>query len=173
MKPDVTYAHQLFLSSFFLKKKDSDASLQYFNPFDNISFGFSIYNNTLQKRIYEINRVVLGVTFEDSKSDFREDNFEPVDDSLFVSSSQIFARVYNRRGYFFSCMIPVDYQIKDDKNNNMNIDYVRVGVGRTLDINKFFNIDFHYNLLLYPNKDGFRKGFFTVGMSKIFNIKLK
>ena len=55
----------------------------------------------------------------------------------------------------------------------MNIDYVRIGMGTTLDINKSFNLDFHYNLLVYPNEDGFRKGFFTFGISKIFNMKLK
>ena len=170
---DMTYVPQIFISSFFLKRKDSDATFQYSNPVDNISFGFALYNNTVQKRIYEINRVILGLTFEDSKTDFRKDYLEPVNDSILVSNSQVFLRVYNKAGYFVSCRIPLDYQIKDNENNNINVDYVRVGIGRTLDINKSFNLDFHYNLLLYPNKDGFRKGFLTFGVSKIFNIKLK
>lgn len=164
-----TYIPQLFLSTFFLEQKDANNSSDFSNPLNNISFGFTIYNNIKQNRIYEINRIIFGLTLEDAKTDFRQDYIEPVPDSILISHFQVFGRIYNTQGNFLSIFIPVGY----NKYTNINIDNVRVGIGYTIGMNKYLDLDLHYNMLVYPNKDGFRKGIFTLGLSKSIDIKLK
>ena len=159
------FPSKFFLSTFFLKKKDSKEKLELINPANNISFGIGIYSNTQDKITdYDIDHIIFGITLEDAILDFRKDGFTPVEDSIFVSNVQFFTRIYNKKGIFIGLLAPVNHVRSSDK--------ARVVIGYSYPILKSISLDLNYRFLLQANKDGFRKGMLTLGLSNSINIKL-
>lgn len=161
------YPSRFFVSTFFFQQKDSDDKLSSINPLENISFGIAIYSNKKAEIANnKVDHIICGITLENSVSDFRRDGFEPISDSILISNAQFFTRIYNKKGLFVGLLLPI--------NHIVSIERTRMLIGFSYKIlnNIDIDIDMSYRFLLEPNKDGFRKGMLTLGVSRRINIKL-
>ena len=117
--------------------------------FNNLSVG-SVINDNL----------ILGITTEDAVSDYIEEGYNPVQDSLIISSFQLFLKYYADDFFLLMKMPPYT----NFSNISIN-DNIRVGVGYV--IYKDENLDFEvsYNRLLNSNQNGFHKGELNLGIA--------
>lgn len=105
------------------------------------------------------NKISIGITNSIAKSDYIKEGVTPVQDTLIVSSSQIFSKYYFSDNIYFLIQSPIS-----SKYPNISVnERIRVGGGYCFNIRNNLLLNVNYNLLLNRNTNGFRKGKIIVG----------
>ena len=140
---------QTFISTSFIERTNSLEKITPINMLNNLYIG-SVINDNL----------ILGITNDDAVSDYIEDGYSPVKDSLIISNFQLFLKYYSD-DFFFLMKIPPHTNI-----SNISIyDNIRVGVGYIVYIDKKLDLELSYNRLLNSNQNGFCKGELNLSLS--------
>ena len=140
---------QTTISTNLIQRTNSSEKPTLINMFENFYFGSFINDN-----------LILGITNDDAVSDYIEDGYSPVKDSLIISNFQLFLKYYSD-DFFFLMKIPPHTNI-----SNISIyDNIRVGVGYIVYIDKKLDLELSYNRLLNSNQNGFCKGELNLSLS--------
>ena len=137
---------QTFVSTHFIERTNSSEKI---TPLNNLYIG-SVINDNL----------ILGITTDNAVSDYIEEGYNSVEDSLIISNFQLFLK-YSYDDFFFLMKIP-------PYTNILNIsiyDNIRVGVGYVIYRDKKLDLEVSYNRLLNSNQNGFYKGELNLGLS--------
>ena len=122
---------QTFISTSFIERTNSLEKITPINMLNNLYIG-SVINDNL----------ILGITNDDAVSDYIEDGYSPVKDSLIISNFQLFLKYYSD-DFFFLMKIPPHTNI-----SNISIyDNIRVGVGYIVYIDKKLDLELSYNIV--------------------------
>ena len=144
--PYLSYS-QVIIKADLIQKSDSKNTIE--NLFD-LSIGTFVNNN-----------LIIGLTNEDAIADYILEGFNPIQDSLLVSDFQLFFKYFYDKRSFFILKIPTISDVID-----MSIfDRVRVGGGYIFQSKDNFDFDISYDVLLFPNINGWNKGKLSVGIS--------
>ena len=140
---------QTIISTNLIQRTNSSEKPTLINMFENFYFGSFINDN-----------LILGITAEDAVSDYIEEEYNPMQDSLIISSFQLFFKYYTDDFFFLMKMPPYT------NFSNISIyDNIRVGVGYVIYRDKKLDLEVSYNRLLNSNQNGFYKGEFNLGIS--------
>ena len=140
---------QFYMSTNFAEITDASKEISSVHLLNSFYIG-SLINDDL----------ILGITTEPAVVDYIENGYNPVQDSLIVSSFQIFFKRYIDN-YFILVRIPAYTNF-----SNISIsDQIRVGMGHVIYRIEKFNFEISYSTLLNPNKNGLRKGELSLGVS--------
>ena len=104
--------------------------------------------------------LILGITNEGAVSDYIEEGYNAVRDSLNVSNCQLFFRCYVNNFFLLMKMPPF--------TNYSNIainDKISIGGGYVIYTDKTFAFELSYHRLLSSNQNGFNKGKLNLGFS--------
>ena len=140
---------QIYMATNFMTKSDASEKILPIHLLNNFSIGSLINDN-----------LILGITTEYAVSDYIEEGYNPVQDSLIISSFQLFFKKYVDN-YFILIKIPA---YTNFSNISIN-DKMRIGVGHVMYRNEKLDFEISYSALLNPNKNGFRKGKLRLGIS--------
>jgi len=140
---------QNFISTNFIERTNSLDKINPINILNNLYIG-SVINDNL----------ILGITSEDAVSDFIEDGFDSVQDSLIISSFQLFVKYYSADFFIFMKIPPYTNFSNISLNDNL-----RVGVGYVVYKDKKLDLEVSYNRLVKSNQNGFYKGELNLGIS--------
>ena len=140
---------QIFISTSFIERTNSSEKITPINMLNNLYIG-SVINDNL----------ILGITTDDDVSDYIEEGYNPVKDSLIISNFQLFFKYYSD-DFFFLMKMPPYVNI----SNTSIYDNIRVGVGCVIYRDKELDLEVSYNRLLNSNQNGFYKGEFNLGIS--------
>ena len=140
---------QTFISTNFIERTNSGEKITPINMFNNLSFG-SVINDNL----------ILGITTADAVSDYIEEGYNPVQDSLTISSFQLFLKYYADDFFLLMKMPPYTNFSSISINDN-----IRVGVGYVIYKDEKLDFEVSYNRLLHSNQNGFHKGELNLGIS--------
>ena len=143
---------QTIISTNLIQRTNSSEKPTLINMFENFYFGSFINDN-----------LILGITSNAAISDYIEEGYSPVEDSLIVSRFQLFLKYYSN-DFFFLMKIP-PYTNFSNISINENI---RIGVGYVLYKNEKIDLEVSYNRLLNSNENGFHKGELNLGISTYF-----
>jgi len=144
--PYLSYS-QVIIKADLIQKSDSKNTIE--NLFD-LSIGTFVNNN-----------LIIGLTNEDAIADYILEGFNPIQDSLLVSDFQLFFKYFYDKRSFFILKIPTSSDVID-----MSIfERVRVGGGYVFHSSDNFDFDISYDVLLFPNINGWNKGKLSVGIS--------
>lgn len=138
------FAHKL-LSISDTKKKISNVGFQ-----ENILVGFYINEN-----------ILFGISTEDAVADYIDEGYSPVQDSLIISSEQIFIRYYLKNDFFIYTKSPFNSRVADISPFERN----RFGVGYIFYRKSNFDFEIGYDALLNKNDNEFRKGAWNLSFS--------
>ena len=137
---------QTFVSTNFIERTNSSEKI---TPLNNLYIG-SVINDNL----------ILGITTDNAVSDYIEEGYNPVQDSLIISNFQLFLKYYSD-DLFFLMKMPAYTNISD-----ISIyDNVRIGVGYVIFRNNKIDLEVSYNRLLNSNQNGFYKDELNLGIS--------
>ena len=140
---------QTFISTNFIERTNTSEKITPINMLNNLYIGSFINDN-----------LILGITNEDAVSDYIEEEYNPMQDSLIISSFQLFFKYYTDDFFFLMKMPPYT------NFSNISIyDNIRVGVGYVIYRDKKLDLEVSYNRLLNSNQNGFYKGEFNLGIS--------
>lgn len=139
----------------------SDADKNFTNIFD-ISIGSFINHN-----------LMIGMTNEDAVADYIKEGYNPIRDSLVISSFQLFLRYYNTERLYFVFKVPgpsFNARNNDWSDIGFPVDFpvlsqARVGVGYVFDLKNNFDLDISYDMLLSENINNWNKGKLSIGVS--------
>ena len=140
---------QIVISTNFIERTNSGEKITPINMFNNLSVG-SVINDNL----------ILGITTEGAVSDYIEEGYNPVQDSLIISSFQLFLKYYADDFFLLMKMPPYT----NFSNISIN-DNIRVGVGYVIYKDEKLDFEVSYNRLLHSNQNGFHKGELNLGIS--------
>ena len=140
---------QIVISTNFIERTNSGEKITPINMLNNIYVGSLINHN-----------LILGVTTEDAVSDYIEIGYNPVQDSLTISSFQLFLKYYANDFLLLLKMPPYT----NFSNISIN-DKIRVGVGYVIYKDENLDFEISYNTLLKSNQNGFHKGKLNLGFS--------
>jgi len=104
--------------------------------------------------------LILGITSDAATSDYIEEGYNPVGDSLIVSSFQLFLKYYSD-DFFFLMKMPTYTNLSNISIN----DNIRIGVGYVIYRDEKLDLEVSYNRLLNSNQNGFYKGELNLGIS--------
>ena len=140
---------QTFISTNFIERTNTSEKITPINMLNNLYIGSFINDN-----------LILGITNEDAVSDYIEEEYNPMQDSLIISSFQLFFKYYTDDFFFLMKMPPYT------NFSNISIyDNIRVGVGYVIYRDKKLDLEVSYNRLLNSNQNGFHKGELNLGIS--------
>ena len=140
---------QTLISINFIERANSSEKITPINMLNNLYIG-SVINDNL----------ILGITTDAATSDYIEEGYNPVGDSLIVSSFQLFFKYYSDDFFFLMKMPPYT-----NISNTSIKDNIRVGVGYVIYRDKKLDLEVSYNRLLNSNQNGFHKGELNLGIS--------
>ena len=140
---------QIVISTNFIERTNSGEKITPINMFNNLFVGSFINNN-----------LILGITTEDAVSDYIEEGYNPVQDSLIVSSFQLLLKYY-ADDFFLLIKIPPYTDFSNISTNNN----IRAGVGYVIYRDEKLDFEVSYNRLLHPNQNGFHKGELNLGIA--------
>tara|TARA_B100001142_G_C14267795_1_gene629629 strand:- start:692 stop:1261 length:570 start_codon:yes stop_codon:yes gene_type:complete len=139
----------------------TDADKNFTNIFD-ISIGSFINHN-----------LMIGMTNEDAVADYIKEGYNPIRDSLVISSFQLFLRYYNTERLYFVFKVPgpsFNARNNDWSDIGFPVDFpvlsqARVGIGYVFDLKNNFDLDISYDMLLSENINNWNKGKLSIGVS--------
>ena len=140
---------QIVISTNFIERTNSGEKITPINMLNNIYVGSLINHN-----------LILGITTEDAVSDYIEEGYNPVQDSLIISSFQLFLKYY-ADDFFLLIKMPSSTNF----SNISKFDRIRVGAGYVIYRDEAFDFELSYNRLLHSNQNGFHKGELNLGIS--------
>ena len=104
---------QTFISTNFIERTNASEKITSINMLNNLYIGSFVNDN-----------LILGITNEDAVSDYIEDEYNPMQDSLIISSFQLFFKYYTDEFFLLMKMSPYT------NFSNISIyDNIRVGAG--------------------------------------------
>jgi hypothetical protein len=140
---------QTFISTNFIERTNLGEKITPIKMLDNLSVGSFINDN-----------LILGITTEGAVSDYIEEGYNPVQDSLTLSSFQLFLKYYADDFFLLMKMPPYT----NFSNISIN-DNIRVGVGYVIYKDEKLDFEVSYNRLVHSNQNGFHKGELNLGIS--------
>ena len=132
-----------------MERTNSGEKITPINMLNNLSVGSFINDN-----------LILGITTKDAVSDYIEEGYNPVQDSLIISNFQLFLKYYADDFFLLMKMPPYT----NFSNISIN-DNIRVGVGYVIYKDEKLDFEVSYNRLLHSNQNGFHKGELNLGIS--------
>ena len=140
---------QTFISTNFIERTNASEKITPINMLNNLYIGSFINDN-----------LILGITNEDAVSDYIEEEYNPMQDSLIISSFQLFFKYYTDDFFLLMKMSPYT------NFSNISIyDYIRVGAGYVIYRDEKLDFELSYNTLLNSNQNGFNKGKLNLSIS--------
>ena len=140
---------QIVISTNFIERANEREKITLINILNSISVGSFINDN-----------LILGVTNEYAVSDYIEEGYNPVQDSLIIANFQLFLKYY-ADDFFLLMKMPA---YTNFSNISIN-DNIRLGVGYVMFRNEKLDFEISYNTLLKSNQNGFHKGELNLGIS--------
>ena len=147
---------QTFISTDFMERTNSGEKIIPINMLNNLSVGSFINDN-----------LILGITTKDAVSDYIEEGYNPVQDSLIISNFQLFLKYYVDN-FFLLMKMPSSTNF----SNISKFDRIRVGAGYVIYRDETLDLELSYNTLLNSNQNGFHKGALNLGIAtRISSLK--
>ena len=140
---------QTFISTNFIERTNTSEKITLINMLNNLYIGSFINDN-----------LILGISNEDAVSDYFEEEYNPIQDSLIISSFQLFVKYYSADFFIFMKIPPYTNFSNISLNDNL-----RVGVGYVVYKDKKLDLEVSYNRLVKSNQNGFYKGELNLGIS--------
>ena len=140
---------QTVISTNFIERTNLGEKITLINMLNNLYVGSFINDN-----------LILGITNENAVSDYIEEGYNPVQDSLIISSFQLFLKYY-ADDFFLLMKMPL---YTNFSNISIN-DKIRIGVGYVICRDEKLDFEVSYNRLLNSNQNGFHKGELNLGIS--------
>ena len=141
--------NQIVISTNFIERTNAREKITPINMLNNISIGSFINDN-----------LILGVTAEDAVSDYIDEGYNPVQDSLIIYNFQLFLKYYTNDLFLLMKMPP----FTNFSNISIN-DNIRVGFGYVIYKDENLDFELSYNRLLNSNQNGLHKGELNLGIS--------
>jgi hypothetical protein len=140
---------QIVISTNFIERANAIEKITPINMLNNFSVGSFINDN-----------LILGITTKDAVSDYIQEGYNPVEDSLIISDFQLFIKYYTDN-FFLLMKMPAYTNF-----SNISIhDNIRIGVGYLIYKDEDLDFEISYNRLLNSNQNGFHKGELNLGIS--------
>ena len=140
---------QTFISTNFIERTNTSEKITPINMLNNLYIGSFINDN-----------LILGITNEDAVSDYIEEEYNPMQDSLIISSFQLFFKYYTDDFFLLMKMPPYT------NFSNISIyDNIRIGAGYVIYRDEKLDFELSYNTLLNSNQNGFNKGKLNLSIS--------
>ena len=126
-------------------------------------------NNVLDLSISSFidNNLLIGLTNEKAVADYIQEGFNPIQDSLLVSDFQLFFKYYFNNSSFLLLKLPTS----SDAQGISVFDRIRLGGGYVFHSANNFDFDISYDMLLYSNINGWRKGSLSIGVTTVTGFK--
>ena len=140
---------QIVISTNFIERTNSREKITPINMLNNLYVGSFITGN-----------LILGITTEDAVLDYIEEGYNPVQDSLIISSFQLFLKYY-ADDFFLLIKMPSSTNF----SNISKFDRIRVGAGYVIYRDEALDFELSYNTLLNSNQNGFHKGELNLGIA--------
>ena len=141
---------QLYTYTSLIEKNNYESGYGSLQLFNNLCVGTPIVGKNL----------IFGFNTEKCVSDYVKNGENPVQDSLVVSTFQVFLKQY-----LFNSFVFVNSPPYTNYSKIPFYEKIRIGIGHTIFKGEKYNLEIGYDFLITPNNRGFRKGKISLGFS--------